>query len=613
MDLSQEVEFPEATPAEMAALLPLIAETKVADVMSPLVPPHPLSPTPFLATDSPLPSTSDPSDPSDPPPPPPLRSRPPALPPALPQAAQPQPSPPSPRLTRAKANPSSAQAKRSFKEGSSDDEDEGDDQGDDPDASGGEDDEGKGKGSGGEKKSWAKATKTRWTAAEDAELVRLVRIKPALTWTEIGDQMPGRKSSGCMMRWYNFIREEGVAAPGDAERGEATGDGVEGEGAEGGTPATREREKKARGGATGSGEGKAKKIKSADGSLSAVLAMDPTLGNLPINVPSWASPIPDSLPVDPNDPLNLANPKNASVVRGRRTYSPGQLEGQLKTPSGKPMKVHSCPAEGCDAAFKRSEHLKRHYRSVHLGAKPFDCEDDKCSKSFSRKDNLRQHMKMVHNVDSPPWHRYVAPGAGKNNPAAAQNAQNAASTSTPPHNHNQQSHDDALVGLQSILDAANSSQVANNNNNADHGGDSRVDPSLLANGGLGDLFGPGQNQGLGGQGMMGDADAPGENVEGDIAAFLGVVQGTSNGLGGVGNIKRAREDEEEERRQNEEMVKRARVNVGRGVGGQEHVDDLIVGPSQPMMGLGMGMGDLDEDEDVGVVGLAELGGGMVVN
>lgn len=38
-----------------------------------------------------------------------------------------------------------------------------------------------------------------------------MRIKPALTWTEIGEQMPGRKASGCMMRWYNFIREDGVA------------------------------------------------------------------------------------------------------------------------------------------------------------------------------------------------------------------------------------------------------------------------------------------------------------------------------------------------------------------------------------------------------------------
>lgn len=31
--------------------------------------------------------------------------------------------------------------------------------------------------------------------------------------------------------------------------------------------------------------------------------------------------------------------------------------------------VHTCPAENCTAAFKRSEHLRRHYKSVHRGEK----------------------------------------------------------------------------------------------------------------------------------------------------------------------------------------------------------------------------------------------------
>ncbi|ORY54476.1 hypothetical protein BCR35DRAFT_272173, partial [Leucosporidium creatinivorum] len=55
-------------------------------------------------------------------------------------------------------------------------------------------------------------------------------------------------------------------------------------------------------------------------------------------------------------------------------------------------KVHTCPAENCSAAFKRSEHLKRHYRSVHMGSKPFPCQMTGCTKSFSRKDNLQQHV-----------------------------------------------------------------------------------------------------------------------------------------------------------------------------------------------------------------------------
>ncbi|BGP51929.1 CRISPR system Cascade subunit CasD [Rhodotorula kratochvilovae] len=60
--------------------------------------------------------------------------------------------------------------------------------------------------------------------------------------------------------------------------------------------------------------------------------------------------------------------------------------------------VHKCPAENCKAAFKRSEHLRRHYKSVHRGEKPFPCTVAGCGKTFSRKDNLQQHQAMVHLV-----------------------------------------------------------------------------------------------------------------------------------------------------------------------------------------------------------------------
>ncbi|GAA6039520.1 hypothetical protein JCM8097_008364 [Rhodosporidiobolus ruineniae] len=61
-------------------------------------------------------------------------------------------------------------------------------------------------------------------------------------------------------------------------------------------------------------------------------------------------------------------------------------------------KVHVCPAENCGAAFKRSEHLRRHFKSVHRGEKPWPCTIEGCGKSFSRKDNLQQHQALVHYV-----------------------------------------------------------------------------------------------------------------------------------------------------------------------------------------------------------------------
>ncbi|KAL3237927.1 stress-responsive transcriptional activator MSN4 [Nakaseomyces bracarensis] len=45
----------------------------------------------------------------------------------------------------------------------------------------------------------------------------------------------------------------------------------------------------------------------------------------------------------------------------------------------------------CDKAFRRSEHLKRHIRSVHSNERPFPCMF--CEKKFSRSDNLSQHLK----------------------------------------------------------------------------------------------------------------------------------------------------------------------------------------------------------------------------
>lgn len=45
----------------------------------------------------------------------------------------------------------------------------------------------------------------------------------------------------------------------------------------------------------------------------------------------------------------------------------------------------------CSRRFRRQEHLKRHYRSIHTNQKPFDCP--LCNKKFSRSDNLTQHIK----------------------------------------------------------------------------------------------------------------------------------------------------------------------------------------------------------------------------
>lgn len=89
--------------------------------------------------------------------------------------------------------------------------------------------------------------------------------------------------------------------------------------------------------------------------------------------------------------------------RGRRVSSvPTQGE-----------RMFVCQTEGCGKVFKRSEHLKRHTRSIHTLEKrkfgilnnpiqsdadafhiAFECPYQNCHKRFSRSDNLNQHIRI---------------------------------------------------------------------------------------------------------------------------------------------------------------------------------------------------------------------------
>ncbi|KAF9091443.1 hypothetical protein BGX29_010951 [Mortierella sp. GBA35] len=59
-----------------------------------------------------------------------------------------------------------------------------------------------------------------------------------------------------------------------------------------------------------------------------------------------------------------------------------------------PTRVFTCMVDNCGKQFKRSEHLKRHVRSVHTLEKPFGCPYENCPKRFSRSDNLNQHVRI---------------------------------------------------------------------------------------------------------------------------------------------------------------------------------------------------------------------------
>lgn len=69
--------------------------------------------------------------------------------------------------------------------------------------------------------------------------------------------------------------------------------------------------------------------------------------------------------------------------------APSSRRGRKQSLTEDPSKTFVCTL--CSRRFRRQEHLKRHYRSLHTHDKPFECTD--CGKKFSRSDNLSQHQR----------------------------------------------------------------------------------------------------------------------------------------------------------------------------------------------------------------------------
>lgn len=81
---------------------------------------------------------------------------------------------------------------------------------------------------------------------------------------------------------------------------------------------------------------------------------------------------------------------NASSPESGSAHAPTvSRRGRKQSLTEDPSKTFVCDL--CNRRFRRQEHLKRHYRSLHTLEKPFECTD--CGKKFSRSDNLSQHQR----------------------------------------------------------------------------------------------------------------------------------------------------------------------------------------------------------------------------
>lgn len=84
-----------------------------------------------------------------------------------------------------------------------------------------------------------------------------------------------------------------------------------------------------------------------------------------------------------------SNAVASSTDTAATSVQPIARRGRKQSLTDDPSKTFVCNL--CSRRFRRQEHLKRHYRSLHTHDKPFECNE--CGKKFSRSDNLSQHAR----------------------------------------------------------------------------------------------------------------------------------------------------------------------------------------------------------------------------
>ncbi|KAI5286958.1 hypothetical protein KEM54_006349 [Ascosphaera aggregata] len=95
-----------------------------------------------------------------------------------------------------------------------------------------------------------------------------------------------------------------------------------------------------------------------------------------------------------NSSQQTATSENHASGGNGSTPASVNRRGRKQSLTEDPSKTFVCTL--CGRRFRRQEHLKRHYRSLHTSDKPFECSE--CGKKFSRSDNLAQHARTHGNA-----------------------------------------------------------------------------------------------------------------------------------------------------------------------------------------------------------------------
>ena len=105
--------------------------------------------------------------------------------------------------------------------------------------------------------------------------------------------------------------------------------------------------------------------------------------------PEQGSAAPETSDARDSTAASDSNAVTSSTDTAATSIQPVARRGRKQSLTDDPSKTFVCNL--CSRRFRRQEHLKRHYRSLHTHDKPFECNE--CGKKFSRSDNLSQHAR----------------------------------------------------------------------------------------------------------------------------------------------------------------------------------------------------------------------------
>ncbi|KAI8335083.1 hypothetical protein BC941DRAFT_431200 [Chlamydoabsidia padenii] len=134
----------------------------------------------------------------------------------------------------------------------------------------------------------------------------------------------------------------------------------------------------------------------------------PTFGSPDISSTQLVSSLSSSSCISPSSSPSLSSfdlqpttpPTTSKAIKKKSSKKSSSPIPRVKkdtrpvTMSSSILKNFECTEGNCQKVFKRSEHLKRHVRSIHTKEKPFECPYQSCCKRFSRSDNLNQHIRI---------------------------------------------------------------------------------------------------------------------------------------------------------------------------------------------------------------------------